>query len=149
MFFFFKKYDFRSIFLQKVCFFVFDFCAIFEVIFSKNFFFVYDFRGNFSSIVSLRCICLRKQRWGTCITHSPKRGKSAVFAEFHEFLSPPQKKRIFLDRSFRIYPLKNCFFCSQNQVSFFFSGIKNSYAEKSAVFAKCYEFLSSPKLFLG
>ena len=71
-----------------------------------------------------------------CMTHSPKRKKSAVFAEFHEFLSY---------RSFSICPLKNCFFRIQNQLLFyFFWNKKFIYVEKSAVFAEFHEFLSSP-----
>ena len=88
--FFFQKVRFSQHFPPKILFFVFDFCAIFAAISSKNLFFVFDFRTNFPSNFSLRGICLRKQRWGICMTHSPKRGKSAVFAEFHEFLSSPQ-----------------------------------------------------------
>ena len=74
--------------------------------------------------------------------------KSAVFAEFHEFLSPPQKKRIFLDRSFRIYPLKNCFFCSQNQVSFFFWN-KKFICRKKCCFRKMLWVFIVPQTFFG
>jgi phage terminase large subunit-like protein len=93
--FFFQKVQFSQHFFPKILFFVFDFCAIFAAISFKNLFFVFDFRRNYPQMFSPRGICLRKKRWGICMTHSPKRGKSAVFAEFHEYLSPPPKKKQF------------------------------------------------------
>ena len=126
------------------------------------------------------------------MTHSPKRRKSAVFAEFHEFLSSPSKHfgpqfqylslekllflvaktnfhfifltkkycfrriswvfigppKIFFGPQFPYLSLeKLLFFVPKINFHFIFSGIKNSYAEKSAVFAEFHEFLSFSKLF--
>ena len=75
--------------------------------------------------------------------------KKALFSQNFMSLSRPSKK-YFLDRSFRICPLKNCFFfVPKINFHFIFSGIKNSYAEKSAVFAEFHEFLSFSKFFFG
>jgi hypothetical protein len=99
---------------------------------------------------------------GICITHSAKRGESAVFAEFYDFLSSPfseiknsyaEKSAVFaefhelLTCSFRICPLKTAFFVAKTNFHFIFSGMKNSYAEKSAVFANFMSFLSSLQTF--
>ena len=92
-------------------------------------------------------ICLRKQRWGICITYSPKRRTSEVFAEFHEFLSSPEK---LLDRSFRICPLKICFFRRQNQLSFYFFWNKKLICRKKCLFSQNFmSFCRPPKFFWG
>ena len=46
-------------------------------------------------------------------------------------------------------PSKTGHFVAKTNFHFIFCGIKNSYAEKSAVFAEFHEFLSSPNYFLG
>jgi len=56
-------------------------------------------------------------------------------------------QNVFLDRSFCICPLKSAFFVAKIDFDFIFSEIKNSYAEKSAVFAEFHKFLSSPPIF--
>ena len=59
--------------------------------------------------------------------------KSAVFAEFHEFLSSPKK---FLDRSYRICLLKNCFFLNQNRLLFYFFWNKKFICRKKCCFRR-------------
>ena len=51
------------------------------------------------------------------MTHSPKREKVLFSENFMSFYRP---QNIFLDRSFSICPLKNCFFRSRNRLSFYF-----------------------------
>jgi hypothetical protein len=83
------------------------------------------------------------------MTHSPRREKSAVFAEFHEFLSSPPKKNIF-GPQFPYLSLEKLLFLQPKQTFIvFFSETKNSYAEKSAVFAEFMSFYRPPKFFLG
>ena len=119
--FFFKKYDFRSIFLQKFCFLCLIFvrfsqqfppkicflCLIFVKI-SLNFFHAGHLLKN------------SKQGLGICmIWHIAQKEEKVLFSKnFMSFYRLPSPN--FLDRSFRIWPLKNCFFRSKNRLSFFF-----------------------------
>ena len=71
--------------------------------------------------------------------------KSAVFAEFHEFLSSPQK---FLDRSFSICPLKNWFSLNQNRLSFYFFWNRKFLCRKKFCFRRiAWVFIVPPNLF--
>ena len=113
---FFPKVRFSQRFPQKCCFLCLIFVRFWQQFPPKICFLCLIFAEIFPNF-SPAGICLRKQRWGICMTHSPKRGESAVFAEFHEFLSCPKN---FLDRTFRICPLKNSFLRSQDRLSFYF-----------------------------
>jgi hypothetical protein len=65
------------------------------------------------------------------------------------FIPPPKKNFFFWTAVSVIVSWKTAFFEAKIDFHFFFSEIKNSYAEKSAVFAEFHEFLSSPKFFCG
>ena len=65
--------------------------------------------------------------------------KSAVFTEFHEFLSV--HKKIIWAGSFRISRQKTAFFAAKTDFHFIFSEIQNLDPEKSPFFVEFHEFL--------
>jgi hypothetical protein len=81
------------------------------------------------------------------MAHSPKRGESAVFAEFHEFLSSPQK---ILKPQFQYLSLeKLLFFVAKIDFHFIFSELK-IYMQKKVLFSQNFmSFYRTLQFFLG
>ena len=129
--FFFQQVRFSQHFPPKSLFFVFDFCAIFAAISSKNLFLCLIFL-EISLIFPLRGICLRKHKWGICM--SPKKEKKVLFSQnFMSFYRPPKKN---FGPQFQYLSLENCFLGSQNQLSFYFFWNKKFICRKKCCFRR-------------
>jgi len=124
LFFFYTKIEqkLKNVFFSK--------STIFAAFSSKNFVFCVWFSLKFPLIFSLRFICLRKQRWGIYMTHSPKREKWCFRRISWVFIGP----KIFFGPQFQYLSLETAFFVAETDFHFIFLTKKHCFHRISWVF---------------